>query len=428
MHNKFYLSRLLTFLNASPTPFHAVANMASTLREAGFEALDERDHWQLEPQGRYYVIRNDSSILAFSHPDTLSTAGLRLLGAHTDSPCLRLKPRPIQQTENCFMAAVEVYGGALLNPWFDRDLSIAGRVSWSVSGSIQSQLVDFKKPVACVPSLAIHLDRKANQHHSIHNENDLRLLLQLQTDSVSATDPIRHALGELIPALQESNACDYELSCYDSQPAAITGLQEEFVSSARLDNLLSCYVATTTLAESQSAYPALMICTDHEEVGSVSAVGAAGSFLQDILQRLLPDPEERQRCLRRSLLLSADNSHAVHPNFANRHDGLHLPRLNGGPVLKTNTSQRYASNSRGAALFRELCRQQQVPVQNFVSRSDLACGSTIGPITAAETGIHTVDVGIAQLAMHSIREICGATDPLRLHQVFKAFLATEQVN
>jgi len=428
MHNNYYLSRLLTFLNTSPTPFHAVANMATTLSEAGFEPLDERDHWQLAPQGRYYVIRNDSSLLAFCHPDTLPVSGLRLLGAHTDSPCLRLKPNAIQQSENCIMAAVEVYGGALLNPWFDRDLSIAGRVSWSMPDTIQSQLVDFKKPVACIPSLAIHLDREANQEHSIHTENDLRLLLQLQTGSESAADPVRQALSDLLPALPDSNACDYELFCYDSQPAAITGLQEEFVTSARLDNLVSCYAATAAMAENQSTLPGLMICTDHEEVGSVSAVGAAGTFLQDIVQRLLPEPEQRQRCLRRSLLISADNAHAVHPNFANRHDGLHLPRLNGGPVLKTNTSQRYASNSRGAALFHKLCRQQHVPIQDFVSRTDLACGSTIGPITAAETGIDTVDVGIAQLAMHSIRETCGAHDPMYLQQVFTAFLATEHVN
>jgi len=427
MRNNLYVSRLLAFLNTSPTPFHAVANMAATLRKAGYEALDERECWQLQAQGRYYVIRNGSSIIAFVHPQSLHESGLRLLGAHTDSPCLRLKPYPIEQTQSCVMAAVEVYGGALLNPWFDRDLSIAGRVSWSAAGTIHSQLVDFKKPVACVPSLAIHLDRKANQKRSIHNENDLRLLLQLQSVSADDIDPIRQALQVMLPELPDPKQCAYELSCYDCQPAAVTGLEEEFIASARLDNLLGCHIVTTAMAEARSSFPALMVCSDHEEVGSVSAVGAAGSFLQDVLQRLLPEPAKRQRCLRRSLLLSVDNAHAVHPNFANRHDGLHLPRLNGGPVLKTNASQRYASNSRGAALFRELCRQQNVPVQDFVSRSDLVCGSTIGPISAAETGIDTVDVGISQLAMHSIRELCGAVDPLRLHQVCKAFLATEQV-
>ncbi|HED14390.1 MAG TPA: M18 family aminopeptidase, partial [Gammaproteobacteria bacterium] len=214
MQNKLYISRLLTFLNTSPTPFHAVANMAIILREAGYKALDERDHWQLQTRGHYYVIRNDSSIIAFIHPDGQVESGLRLLGTHTDSPCLRLKPQAIRQTESCILAAVEVYGGALLNPWFDRDLSIAGRVSWSTSGKIHSQLVDFKKPVACVPSLAIHLNRKANQEHRIDTENDLRLLLQLQPDAANTMDPVRLALQDLLTELPDATACDYELSCY----------------------------------------------------------------------------------------------------------------------------------------------------------------------------------------------------------------------
>ena len=330
-----------------------------------------------------------------------------------------VKPQPEVTKNGYFQLGVEVYGGALLNPWFDRDLSIAGRVVYRDSKQqLKQQLVDFKRPVAMIPSLAIHLDREANKGRTVNAQTDIPPILML-SDKV---DDFRTMLAaEFLSAGAE--VLDYELCFYDTQGAAQIGINNEFLASARLDNLLSCFVATEALLQADSSNTCLMVCNDHEEVGSVSAIGADGPFLEAVIERLngCPERQERNRVIDQSLMISCDNAHAAHPNYADKHDSSHMPILNGGPVIKVNVKQRYATTSVTASQFRQFCADVDVPVQTFVSRSDLGCGSTIGPITAARLGVKTLDVGIPQLAMHSCREVTGSLDPLRLTSVLAEF-------
>lgn len=414
---------LLCFLGASPTPFHAVGALASLLDEGGFRELREQDAWACEAGGRYFVRRNGSSLIAFVRGRAAAEdAGLRMAGAHTDSPCLRLKPRPELRRSGYLQFGVEVYGGALLNPWFDRDLSIAGRVSYATAGGVAHALIDFREPVAVIPSLAIHLDREANSGRAVNAQNHLPALLALaDSEPRDFAAIVLGRLREEHPHCGAVRVLDCELSLYDTQPPRLVGLHREFIAGARLDNLLSCFAGVHALMESDGEFDAIMVCNDHEEVGSVSAAGAQGPMLNSLLARLLPERERRERALASSLMISADNAHGVHPNFADKHDGNHGPALNAGPVIKVNASQRYATNSETAALFRWLCEAEGVPVQSFAVRSDMACGSTIGPLTAANVGVRTLDVGVPTFAMHSPRELAGTSDLHALARVLSRF-------
>src|SRR6187431_94611 len=365
---------LLDFLRTSPTPFHATHNIAVQLLAAGFIPLYEGDTWQLESGNRYLVTRNDSSIIAFVYGKSpLLESGIRILGAHTDSPCLRVKPRPELNRRGYFQLGVEVYGGALLAPWYDRDLSMAGRVTYrDQSDQLASALVDFVRPIAVVPSLAIHLDREANSSRSINAQKDIvPLLLQLPTEDAALPDFRGLLHAEMLrqqPQLAIKQVLDYEISLYDTQPPALIGLDQDFISSARIDNLLSCFIGLQALLEADDQVSSLLICTDHEEVGSASCCGAKGPMLQQFLERLIPDGESRIRAIERSLMISADNAHGIHPNFMDKHDENHGPLLNRGPVIKVNANQRYATTSETSAFFRLLCEQAEVPVQAFVAR------------------------------------------------------------
>ena len=425
MTDQNFNNGLLDFLGRSPTPFHAVEQMAEMLAAADFVRLKEEDAWQLEPRRGYFVTRNGSSLIALrTGSGSPSEQGLRLIGAHTDSPCLKVKPAPEMIRQGCFQLSVEIYGGVLLGPWFDRDLSLAGRVTGRLGdGSIGNQLIDFRRPVATVPSLAIHLNRQVHNNRTINPHEEVVLLLgsgtqaggdfrQLLLDQLSGEDG-----GPRFETI-----LDYEISCYDFQSPALVGLDNDFIASARLDNLLSCYAGCRSLTDSTTKRGAVLVCNDHEEVGSLSASGAQGPFLRSVLERLCGTGEAMDRAMDQSILISADNAHAVHPNYENKHDPQHRPSLNGGPVIKYNANQRYATNSRSAAIFKDLCQQLNVPVQSIAMRSDMACGSTIGPITSAELGVSTVDVGAPQLAMHSLREITGSKDPGYLYRALKGFL------
>jgi len=432
MQDVEFVNGLIDFIKNSPTPFHAVEIMARVLERDGFTQLDEADQWSIksgQQEGRYYVIRNDSSIIAFQLNQPLADNGMRMVGAHTDSPCLKVKPNPEIINNNYLQLGVEVYGGALLNPWFDRDLSLAGRVSYlDESGAIGNQLINLEKPIATIPSLAIHLDREANENRSINKQLHLPPILMKMPEidaEGSAKADFKDILLKIINADIEPGEAvrvlDYELSFYDVQPPAVIGLHDDFIASARLDNLLSCYTGLMAMINDDRKQNTLLVCTDHEEVGSMSAAGAQGSFLKSVLERLSESDEDTSRMIANSVMISADNAHGIHPNYADKHDENHGPILNGGPVLKVNANQRYASNSQTGALFKHLCELADVPVQPFVVRSDMACGSTIGPITASEIGVKTVDVGVPTLAMHSIRELAGRWDAYYLYRVLKQF-------
>jgi len=413
--------QLLHFLKASPTPFHAVASMAKVLEENAFTRLEESEAWQLQPGGRYYVTRNGSSIIAFVHGrESVLDNGMRLVGAHTDSPCLMVKPRPELAGKGYFRLGVEVYGGALLNPWFDRDLSIAGRIVYKTrDGGLGQKLVDFREPVAVIPSLAIHLDRQANEGRSVNPQTDITPLLFL--DDENRNKNFRALLGERFLSADDADVLDYELYFYDTQAPAVVGLHGDFIASARLDNLLSCFAGLQAMLAADGAQTALLVCSDHEEVGSASACGAQGPMLASLLERLVPDAQERFQVISRSLLVSTDNAHGIHPNYPTKHDDNHGPVLNGGPVVKINARQRYATNSLTAALFRTMAEEVGVALQTFVARNDMPCGSTIGPVTATEVGVPTLDVGVPTFAMHSVRELAGAADAMALDRVLRHF-------
>jgi aspartyl aminopeptidase len=412
--------RLLKFIQASPTPYHATKQVAARLDAAGFQALHETDAWAI-PAGRYYVKRNDSSIIAFNwDPDTLNQSGLKMVGAHTDSPCLKVKPNPVTLEKDYQQLGVEVYGGVLMNPWFDRDLSLAGKVTYRLqNGQLRNGLINFEHAIAVIPSLAIHLDRDANTQRSINAQTDLPPIISQTTEPFEAL--LKNEVLRTFPQSQIEAILAFDLCFYDVNPPALIGLNQAFIASARLDNLLSCFIALDALVESDLASNTLIALNDHEEVGSSSIAGADGSFLVDVLARLTANSEDKTRILARSLLISTDNAHGVHPNFSNKHDPLHSPQLNQGPVIKVNANQRYATNTDTHGYFRALCDAQDIPHQVFVTRSDMGCGSTIGPITASKLGVKTLDIGLPTFGMHSIRELAGAKDPEYLLRALTAF-------
>jgi len=415
MNNADFNQQLIDFLNSSPTPFHATQNMAKILTKNGFNELQEPNKWDT-PAGKYFVTRNDSSIVAFviGHR-SLEETGIRMVGAHTDSPCLKVKPRPERNSHGYQQLGVEVYGGVLLNPWFDRDLSLAGRVTFKNSkNQVTSTLVNLEKPIAVIPSLAIHLDRDANKERTINPETDLPPILLNENEAFSLASVLDDATqgGEILAT---------DLCFYDTNPAQVIGLQNDFLASARLDNLLSCFTGLQSLLTADDSVSSLLVCNDHEEVGSASTSGAAGTFLKDVLTRITSDETSKIRTLANSLLISTDNAHGVHPNYPTKHESSHDPILNKGPAIKFNANQRYATNSETAAYFKALCQGLKIEYQEFVNRADMACGSTIGPITAKELGVGTLDVGVPTFAMHSIRELAGTRDAFNLYRVLSGF-------
>ena len=409
---------LLSFLKNSPTPFHATDSMASILLSAGYTELFEDQSWDLTEKAGYFIRRNDSSIIAIWLAS--KTQALRLIGAHTDSPCLKVKPHANLSGKGYFQLGVEVYGGALLAPWFDRDLSLAGRIHARIDGKIQSVMVNFERAIATVPSLAIHLDREANTSRTINSQTQLPPVLSIVGENKQDLNDI--LMAEVAKQYESvESILDYELFFYDTQPPAIIGLKNEFIASARLDNLLSCQVGLQALLNSGADQNKLLICTDHEEVGSASACGAQGPFLQQVLERVWSNNEDRNRIIASSMMISADNAHGIHPNFSDKHDQNHGPMLNAGPVIKTNANQRYATNSFTSAVFKQICDEVKVKYQSFVARTDMGCGSTIGPITASEVGIDTIDIGVPTFGMHSIRELAGSEDAFELTRALTHF-------
>ena len=415
----------IDFLKQATTPFHAVAWMIKQLEQAGFSKLSEKEPWQVRKGGRYYVTRNDSALVAFTMGNqAISDTGIHMAGAHTDSPCLKIKPLPEIFKKTYVQLGVEVYGSALLNTWFDRDLSIAGRISWrDTQGTLKKSLIDFKNPIAILPSLAIHFDRQANEHKSVNAQTDLPPIIigHWANSPLDFQDVLKAQIKQETGAANEPEAITaHDLYFYDTHPPSFTGLNREFISGGRLDNLLSCYVGLTGIMNSAPPRTNLLVLNDHEEIGSNTAAGAQGPFLTSILNRLCPEPEHFGRAMARSIMISMDNAHGVHPNHMEKYDPNHSPVINNGPAIKINAAHRYASDSDTISMFKQICQDANVPFQEFVMRSDMPCGSTIGPITAAKLGVKTIDIGVPTFAMHSIREIAGTKD---VEHLFKAICA-----
>ena len=416
---------LFDFLQSATTPFHAVQYLRNLLIQAGFSELYEEDTWQVKPGKGYYCVRDNGTILICKiAPDGKYDTGWKMLSAHTDSPALQIKPQPSKTKNSYTQLGVEIYGGPILATWFDRDLGIAGRVTLlDQESNIHHKIIDFKRPVAMIPNLAIHLNRDVNEKYSIKRQKHLLpLFCQTEEDSFSFHDVLQTQLKKEHPGTSVQEILGFDLFCYDTQPPELTGLNGEFIAASRLDNLVSCFIGIKSMLQDSIVGNCLLLCSNHEEIGSSSVAGAHGNFLNSALTRLVPDDSQRARMYSRSHFISMDNAHALHPNFSEKYDAQHLPLLNQGPVIKYNANQRYATTSRSAALFKTLCIEGDVPVQEFVMQNDLACGSTIGPIVATTLGIQTVDVGVPSLAMHSVRESTGATDPYMLSKVINLFL------
>jgi aspartyl aminopeptidase len=411
------VSDLLAFLDSSRTPYHAVREVARRLIAAGFLPFRESEAWQLEPGTRGFVVRAGGSIAAFElGTKAPAEAGFVLVGAHTDSPNLRLKPAPDLNSVGYRQLAIEVYGGVLLSTWLDRDLSIAGRV---VLADGQTELVDLTRTVCRIPNLAIHLNREVNTQGLLLNaQTQLLPVLGLESSAGGFSELLQEGLrGTASGGARVEDVLGFDLCLYDTQGATLAGGRDELVFSSRLDNLASCHAALSALLGAASGLEAsrVVVLYDHEEVGSQSAAGARSSFLPDLLQRLAVGSSAQEssaltRAISRSLLVSADMAHAVHPNYVDKHDKQHRPLLGAGPVIKVNVNQSYASDGPAAAAFRLACRAVGVEPQSFSSRNDMPCGSTIGPISAARLGMRTVDVGNPMLSMHSCREMAAASD------------------
>ncbi|GAB6192419.1 M18 family aminopeptidase [Desulfocastanea catecholica] len=430
MNQSNYNTDLFSFLSSSPTPYHAVAAMEDFLRGHGFIALQENVPWHLEKGFSYFVTREKSATIAFTLGSKEEPEhGFRMLAAHTDSPCLQIKPRPDIKTATYQQLGVEIYGGGLLGTWFDRDLSLAGRVAGAMAdGTLAVRLVDFHRPLLTIPSIAIHFNREANTNNTIDRQKHLPPIIAQAIDNQLPEFKsllLKQILLEHPKAMIEEILA-FDLFCYDFHGPTYLGMNNEFISSARLDNLLSCHAGMTALAQADRARNCLLFCANHEENGSTSATGAHGSFIDSVIERILPNPEARSIALSNSLLISMDNAHAAHPNFMDKIDATHEIHLNKGPVIKLNANQRYATNSLSAAIYKLLCREAGISCQEFVMRSDMPCGSTIGPITAARLGVKTIDVGAPSLAMHSIRELTGSSDPFLLSRSIGHFLSSDR--
>ena len=425
---------LLAFLDASPTPYHAVAEAVRRLETAGFRGLREGDAWEIEDGDRCYVVRGGSSLVAFEMGSAApADAGFHVIGAHTDSPNLRLKPRADTKAAGLRQLAVEPYGGVLLHTWLDRDLGLAGRVSVAAGEQPLTVLVDLNRAIARIPSLAIHLHRELRTDGlKLNEQTHLPPVTGLESGPDLAALLVEEFAARGEDPIDAEDILGFDLMFYDLQRAALGGASGDFVFSGRLDNLASSHAALVALVRAgqrsaETPFTRVVALHDHEEVGSRSAQGAGGTLLLDTLDRIAlltggGDPEARPRAIARSVMVSADMAHAVHPNWADRHESGHKPLIGGGPVLKVNAGQSYASDAETAAMFASVCRRADVPLQHFVARSDLGCGSTIGPITAARVGIRTVDVGTPMLSMHSCREMCGSADIEPMIRALTAFL------
>lgn len=420
---------LLAYIDASPSPYHACRTAAAQLEAAGFQRLSELDAWEGTGAGRYFVVRGGSLVAWMVQDHHGPATGFRVLGAHTDSPNLRVKPRPDTGRAGYRQLGVEVYGGILRNSWLDRDLGISGRVQVRTSEGVEERLFLVDRPVLKIPQLAIHLHRElSTEGLQLNPQTHLQPVWGLAGGDERG---FRDWLGEAVAA-DPADLLAWDAMVHDVQPSCVFGVDDELVSAPRLDNLCSSYLALRALLEAAGREEALdhvpvVTLFDHEEVGSGSRAGAASPILGDLLERTVlgrgGSRDDHHRAVAGSLCVSLDMAHATHPNWTEKHDPDHFLELNAGPVIKINANQRYATESGTEAAFELSCQEAGAPYQKWVMRSDLACGSTIGPITAAELGMACVDVGNAMLGMHSARETCGAHDPAHLEQALARVLA-----
>ncbi len=420
-----YIEELKEFLDQSPTAYQASGNIIYELEKNGYQHLDECDEWKLEKGGKYYLQRNQSAVVAFINGNTKPNAnGYKLIGAHTDSPALKIKPLTETTVKGTRKLGVEVYGGPILSTWLDRELSVAGRVVIKVDDSFESRLINLIKPIGIIPNAAIHMNREVNSGFKYNAQNHLPIMMG--TGSENNENYLKCLIADHLDVPMD-DILDYDLFLYDPQPATLIGdVEDGYIIAGRQDDLSMCHAILVALLESNTSDATLVgVFFDNEEIGSRTLQGAASPFLATILKRISLthglNEEEHLISLRKSKLVSADLAHAYHPNFAGKHDPHYTPIMNKGPVIKINAGFSYATTAETSYFFEQLCKQADVPVQKIIGRSDVRSGSTIGPISSAGLGIDTVDIGSPVWAMHSVRETGGQADHFYMIEVLKEF-------
>lgn len=422
---------LIDFLYDSPSACHGVKATQKILNENGFIEIKESDKWDLKAKGKYYVVKNDSALIAFEiGSGNIEETGLRLIGAHTDVPGFRIKPNPQMISEGKYIKLnTEVYGGPILHTWFDRPLSIAGKVSLRGKSPLkpETRLVNINKPLLIIPSLAIHMNREVNEGFKINKQVDTIPLLGLINEKLEKEDYLMNLLADELKVNKE-DILNFELGLYEYEKGMLIGMNEELISSGRFDDLWMVYAGIRALIDSsENEATKVMICIDNEEIGSLTAEGANSTLLNNILERIAiglgKNKEEYYRALANSIMISADLAHAVHPNLGSKHDPTNRPVLEGGPVLKIAASGSYSTDSFNGAIFAGVCETAGVPFQKFVNRSDVRGGTTIGPVTAANLTIPVIDMGAPVLGMHSIRELASVKDNYYTIKAFTEFLS-----
>lgn len=424
-----FAKELIDFLYDSPTAFHAVKNIKDSLENSNFKELKEEDKWNLEKGGKYYTTKNGSALIAFTVGEgEIEEQGFKIIGAHTDSPTFRVKPNSEIISENNYMKLnTEIYGGLIRSTWMDRPLSLAGRVALKGESLLNPELrlVNIKKPILIIPSLAIHMNREANSGGELNPQKDTLPLLAMVTEELEKDNALLNILAEELKINRE-DIIDFDLFLYEFEKGCIVGLKDEFISSSRLDDLQMVHAGIEALKEAPITQGInVMACFDNEEVGSATKQGADSDMLANILERIVvclgKGREDFFRALSKSFIISADNAHAVHPNRPEKADPTNRPIVNKGPVIKINANCAYTSDSDSSAVYESICKKAEVPVQKFVNRSDSRGGSTIGPISSTHLNIRSVDIGNPTLAMHSVREFAGVKDHTYVTKSFEEF-------
>ncbi|NLK22114.1 MAG: M18 family aminopeptidase [Epulopiscium sp.] len=419
---------LISFIDNSPSPFHVVDNIKRTLKDNGFISLDTRNRWEIQKNGRYFVTTNDSAIVAFDVGEgSVEEQGFKIIAAHTDSPTFRIKPTPEMRVKNYIKLNTESYGGPILHTWLDRPLSVAGRVVLKSNNIFKPvvKLVDLKDPIVIIPSLAIHMNRKVNEGIQINKQKDTLPLLGIVKEDLEKNNRIVNLLSHELEN-DTKEIIDFDLFLYTVEKGTIMGMNREFISSPKLDDLAMVHGGLKAIVHTKPKSGInVLVCFDNEEVGSATRQGADSPMLYNILERILislgKDRADYFRALAHSYMISADMAHALHPNYEEKQDPTHHPLINGGPVIKISANQKYTSDAITSSIYEQICKEAGVPVQRFVNRSDEAGGSTIGPIISTQLGIQSVDIGSPMLSMHSIRELGGVLDHEYIIRSFERF-------
>ncbi|WP_142414303.1 M18 family aminopeptidase [Hathewaya massiliensis] len=430
MMNKMeFAQNLVDFLYESPSAFHATENVKNILLNSGFKQLKEEEKWNLEKGGKYFTTKNGSALVAFVvGTGEIEESGFKLVGAHTDSPGFRVKPSPEMVVEDTYVRLnTEVYGGPILNTWMDRPLAIAGRVVLKGEEILypEIKLVNINKPILIIPNVCIHMNRDLNKGIELNKQKDTLPLLSLVNEELEKGNYLLNLVAKELGVSKEE-ILDFDLFLYEYEKGCIMGLNNEFISASRLDDLQMVHAGINALKDSKASKGTnVMVCFDNEEIGSLTKQGADSDMLANVLERIVissgKSREDYFRALAKSYIISADNAHAVHPNSPEKHDPTNRPYINKGPVIKINANQSYTTDAESDVVYELICKQSQVPYQKFVNRSDERGGSTIGPISSAHINIRSVDIGNPTLAMHSIRELAGVDDHTYVYKSFVEF-------